>query len=218
MILPFICDSLFDINPNFKITYNDCVVVVDDWYLNYEDMHKILVNMPVARWKWVEGSRNFIDYYDCRPAFPIHERDNRLSTHQGVEIIKLIIKEYFGEPRRLDLKNKSVVYNYFRNIKTGISNSFQHYPHYDSDINVLIYLDKINSGGTALYNMPLIPNNEHVNLLYDVSNYPKMVVNAAPNRMVIFEGKIMQGGYIEDHSKYVNDWRINQVMFFEAYE
>jgi len=217
MITPFICDGLFDINPNYKITYNECVVIVYNWYLNYEDIHQILVNMPVARWKWVEGSRNFIDYYDCRPAFPIQERDGRLS-HQGIDTIKSIITEFFGETKELNLKNKSAEYNYFKHINRDLSNSFQHFPHFDYDYNVLIYLDKINSGGTALYNMPVITNNESLNLFHDISLYPRMVVSSAPNRMVIFDGRIMHGGYIEDHNKYVDDWRINQVMFFEAYE
>lgn len=214
MIFPFVCNDLFKINPNHKITHNECVVIVDDWYLNYEEMYHVLINMPVARWKWVEGGRNFIDYYDCRPVFPVSASDIRLSIQPGIELIKLIIKTYFGDSRNLELRGDPAAYNYYKNIKKGVSNSLQHFPHRDSNYNAIVYLDKVSSGGTAMYNMPSVNNSEHLNILHDVSNYPKMIVNSAPNRLVIFDGSMMHGGYIEDHDLYVDNWRINQVMFF----
>lgn len=218
MILPFIHNNFFKINPNYKITHNECAVIIDDWYLNYEDMYQILNNMPVARWKWAEGSRNFIDYYDCRPVFPVSITDERLLIQPGISLIKNIIKEYFNDSIKLKLVTSPAEYNYYKNIKTGVSNSLQHFPHQDYNYNAIVYLDKVNSGGTAFYNMPFVTNTEHLNLLHDVSNYPKMIIESAPNRLVIFNGNIRHGGYIEDHDRYVNDWRINQVMLFELDE
>jgi len=105
-------------------------------------------------------------------------------------------------------------FNYFKNNKKNVSNNFQHFPHIDNYYNALVYLDKICSGGTAIYDMPSIVNTEQYNLLYDISNYSKRVIKAIPNRLVIFNGRQMHGGYIEDHNKYVNNWRFNQVLFF----
>jgi hypothetical protein len=212
MILPFVSEGLFDINPNFTIAGNDQVIVIDNWYLNYEDIHQILVNMPVARWKWVEGSRNFLDYYDCRSIFPL----NSLGiSQQGIFLIKDIIKKYYRLTSELEHINQIAEFNYFKNNKKNVSNNFQHFPHIDNYYNALIYLDKICSGGTAIYDMPSIVNTEQYNLLYDISNYSKRVIKAIPNRLVIFNGRQMHGGYIEDHNKYVNDWRFNQVLFFK---
>lgn len=211
MNLPFVGEGLFDINPNITVTGNKNVVIVDNWYLKYEELYNVLNNTPVARWKWVEGSRNFIDYYDCRPVFPL----NSLAiSRQGAFIIKDIIKNYFRETSEFDLSNHIAEFNFYKNIKKDISKDLQHFPHSDRDYNALVYLDKICSGGTALYDMPLIKNEEQFNLLHDVSNYSKKIIKAAPNRLVIFNGRQMHGGYIEDHNKYINDWRFNQVMFF----
>jgi len=38
MILPFVVESLFKINPNFKVTLDEYVIIIDNWYLNYEDL------------------------------------------------------------------------------------------------------------------------------------------------------------------------------------
>jgi hypothetical protein len=171
--------------------------------------------MPVVRCKWKEGSRNFVDYYDCRPIFPIHP--DRID-YEAAEIIKSLIKTHFNETRNIVLNNKVTEFNYYKNKRFNIDRSFQFFPHDDDNYNAIVYLDKVSSGGTAFYNIPRIENNETLNLLYDVSKFPRMVIKAKPNRLVIFDGTVMHGGFIEDHNKYVNDWRINQVMFFKSYE
>jgi hypothetical protein len=212
MNIPFVSTGLFDINPNYKVSRQDNVLIVDDWYLNYEYLYNVLTMMPVARWKWEEGSRNFIDYYDCRILFPIHIF--AIST-QGQKIISNLLKEYFGESSNFKLSNHPAVFNFYKNINKGVSSSLQHHPHVDNGYNALVYLDKICSGGTALYDISPFKNNEQINLLYDITGISKNIISSKPNRLVIFEGSIMHGGYIQDHNKYVNDWRINQVMFFE---
>ena len=213
MIVPFVSEGLFDINPNITIAGDENVIVIDNWYLNYESLYHILLNMPVPRWKWEEGSRNFIDYFDCRPLFSTGNYDDR-----GTLIIKDVIRHFFNEQNHLELVNKVAEFNFYKNINKNVSSSLQHHPHIDIDYNVVIYLDKVSSGGTALYELPNIPNNEHKNLLYNVDNIDKKIIKAVPNRLVIFDGSKMHGGYIEDHNKYVDDWRINQIMFFKRYE
>jgi hypothetical protein len=214
MIFPFISECLFDINPNFKLNFIDGVIIIDDWYLNYEGIYNVLINMPVARWKSNINSKNFIDYYDCRPIFPIHE--HKISV-QGSELIKSFITDLYKTNKVIERVNPTE-FNYYKNIKLDIDSNMQHFPHIDYEYNAIVYLDKICSGGTAIYDLAHIKNTESFNLLYNVSNIPKKIIQAFPNRLVIFEGKKMHGGYIENHNKYTKDWRINQIMFFDEYE
>jgi hypothetical protein len=89
------------------------------------------------------------------------------------------------------------------------------HPHVDYYLNCIIYLDKICSGGTAIYDIKNLDNHEHLNLLYDVSNVPFKLIQAKPNRLVLFNGDRFHGGYISDHTMYETNWRINQVVFFD---
>jgi hypothetical protein len=45
----------------------DIAVIVCDNLLNdYKKVRDVLLRGPVGNWKYTEGTRNFIDYYDCR--------------------------------------------------------------------------------------------------------------------------------------------------------
>jgi hypothetical protein len=93
----------------------------------------------------------------------------------------------------------------------GRGEEFQHHPHRDHNgINTLVYLDKHESGGTALYrDQPGHVDNEDKNLIIDISKYS--IVEVIPhkfNRMAIFHGDLLHGAYIEDNSVYEDEWRI----------
>ena len=215
MIIPYVSEGLFEVNPNFNVNFNGYSISIDNWYVNYDDIYHILQNMPVARWKWVQGGRNFIDYYDCRPIFPIPLTSQNVKS---TTIIASLIKEFFKENKNCKLSNTNIEFNYFKNNKINLSNNYQHFPHKDFNYNAIVYLDKVCSGGTAIYDMPQVSNTEQFDIFYNVDNISKNIIRSAPNRLVIFDGNFMHGGYIEDHNKYVNEWRINQVMFFDTYE
>jgi len=213
MPLPIIPEELFQVNPDYKVTSfdGDCLII-DDFYKNYEEIHSVLISMPVPRWKTSSTSRNFIDYYDCRPVI-----NNPCPQEGYFNYLKTLgsFLRYFKDTSVYEEDSMNYTFNYYKNIKTNVSNSLQHMPHIDMAYNVIVYLDKICSGGTALYNIPAPVNTESENLLYDVSNVEKVVINAVPNRLVMFRGNKTHGGYIEDHTKYENDWRINQVKFLQ---
>jgi hypothetical protein len=215
MIKPIIYDELFEINDNLVPSFSDGVLVIDNFYKNYDEIHEILNNMYVPIWKSSEISRNFKDYYDCRLI---------LQNNTKIEKFKILINsicqliEYYYNQKVKSINGMDYIFNYYNCIKKDVSNNYQHYPHVDRSFNLIVYLDKISSGGTAFYpNLKNFENKEHDNLLFDVSEFEKKIVQSKPNRMVLFKGDVYHGGYVENHDFYRNNnWRINQVIFFDV--
>ena len=80
----------------------------------------------------------------------------------------------------------------------------------------MIYLDKQEDGGTAVYENSWVENMEHHGVLQPVEDMMdlKCVIPAKYNRCVLFTGNKMHGAYINDYNKYKDDWRMSQVLFF----
>jgi hypothetical protein len=211
-------ETLLEIG-EYKIhSFKDNILIIDNWYKNYNEMYEIVTNMPLPRWKWKEGSRNFIDYYDCRPVLNMNYNPYEAVSNYYREVKKLVV-EHFREEKVLNVKGNFLEFNFYKNINKDVSSNFQHYPHADFDYNCIIYLDKVSSGGTALYrNIEQLVNKEMENLLLDVSKYEKVIIPAKPNRLVIFSGKVYHGGYINNHNDYIDNWRMNQVFFLHPQE
>ena len=219
---PYIPEDLLEVG-DFEVVSNDngCLVV-DNWYKNFEDLYQVVTNLSVPRWKWKEGSRNFVDYYDCRSRLNINYpegcEEHKVGAYLGQ--ISQLMQNHFQEHRQLstpNAPNSLLEFNFYKNINQGVSNSMQHYPHVDLEYNLIVFIDKVSSGGTALYrNIDQLDNDESQNLLMDISEYERTVIPAKPNRLVIFSGDTYHGGYIEDHNKYVKDWRITQITFLQV--
>lgn len=218
MIKPFIVDQLFEINEELGIAFIDDVIYIDNFYKNYEKIYELLNNTPVPNWKISPNSKNFVDYYDC--FFGI---DNTYCSEKYVNgIMKIggLISQFFKEEKKITPRSSNFNFNIFKNITHNRSNDLQHFPHIDYAYNAIIYIDKICSGGTALYpDIERLHNTEQIDLFYDTSKINKKIIRAKPNRLAIFKGEQYHGGYIEDHNAYTGEnWRINQVMFFEEYK
>lgn len=210
--------SLFEVNQKAEVSFEDDVIYIDNYYKNYEDVHEVLTNMAVPRWKWMKGpSQNFVKYYDCRPILKNYHVGPTWMGTMGW--INSLIKEFYGDQPDIIITHPDYEFNYFKHIEEPPSgNDFQFHPHHDTPFASIIYLDKICSGGTAVYEIEhskTLVNKEGENLLKDVSKWKRKVIEAKPNRHIIFRGTNPHGGFIEDHKKYMNDWRINQVMFYE---
>jgi hypothetical protein len=213
MIIPFVANDLFRVNENLEVQFVEDVIIIDDYYKNYDKIYEVLINMPVPRWKWSSNTRNFKDYYDCRPRIS----NSWYSVEYEMSILNIynIIKKYYNDKEELSIERADYEFNYLKHIKNIPDNNFQFYPHTDSTYASIIFLDKISSGGTAIYKDSYdITNKEDEYLFYDVGKMNKRVIKSKPNRHIIFKSTNYHGGYIEDHKKYINDWRINQVMFY----
>lgn len=223
MIVPFNPLQTFDLNPDYKIVeFNRNVLVIDDWYKNFEEITNLLSNIPVPLWKYTPESKNFIDYYDCRPHVIVHNEIKEFKFYN--ELKKLSQKYFTGQNVEVSLSYPTNLfeYNFTKIIKNNYNPDYQFHPHtdsiigYKSTLNCIVYIDNVSSGGTAFYpDIKILANNEHKNVFLNVSAFKKFFVKAKPNRLVIFDGSMYHGGYIEDHSKYINDWRINQVLFLK---
>ena len=215
MVSIVVVDDIFKINKNYKIVSNtNKLLIIDDWYEYPEKIHSMLQQATVTPWKYADkSSRNCIDYYDCRLIL-----QNYLYTSTYIDnlsIIKNLIDKYLEEVKRINLTTADYIFNYYKSIKKDIPNNLQHHPHVDFKYNCIIYLDKVSSGGTCLYEGNINSNNEHNNLLYNVDKYKKEVIQSKFNRLVIFKGDRLHGGYIEDHNKYLDNWRINQIILIQ---
>ena len=81
---------------------------------------------------------------------------------------------------------------------------------------MLVYLDKQEDGGTAIYDGEWITNDENMALLYPVEERfnLRQVIPAKFNRCVVFPGNCMHGAYINDYHRYLENWRFTQVTFY----
>jgi len=214
MIVPFIPGDLFELNSNLKPRFDGEVLIIDNIFKNYQNVLDICHNMPVEQWKTNSNSRNFKDYYDCRPIFQNHSF-NETNDVKRLDILNSLINHYFKESGN----SKFVipfVFNYFKHLKNNVSKNYQCYPHCDDQYNIIFYIDPFENGGTALYEKDNYnpSTTESDNVMYDISDLKiKKIINSKPNRCAIFNGKTLHGGYIEDHSIYYYNWRINLVQF-----
>lgn len=209
MPVPFIVEELFALNPNSQIIYHENWVCIDDFYQNFEQIQNMFEYMPVESWKMSKWSRNFKDYYDCRPAFANWEPPKEMIDARLEPLNKLIGNLVGWNDVAIE---KSLAFNVFKHKKTNVPVTMQHHPHYDKNmVNMLIYIDKHANGGTALYENQNVTNKEGANLIVDISKFTiKEIIPAKPNRCVIFPGDYLHGAYIEDNDVYFNNWRITQ--------
>jgi len=219
----YIHDELFKMSEKWEPTFDGLTITIDNFYENPEAIHDFIMNRQFPMWKYSteRKSLNGIEYNDCRI----------------VDKIGHPTRKYFGEMERLlDICRKHFhkgrydwdlihEFNVFQTI-TEFDNKMQHYPHTDSSfdtpnklatLNMLVYLDKQESGGTAVYNGEWISNDEHHGLLYPCQDEFELntIIPAKFNRCVIFPGNRLHGAHIEDYTKYSGDnWRVSQVQFF----
>jgi hypothetical protein len=216
-------DDLYRLSEKFEPEFDGTVLTIDNFYENPNRIHRHLMNREFPLWKYnpERDSRNGKDYYDCRIIDTI-AHPTRLYYEGMSRIIHLCQKYWHKGSYNWD---HFYEFNIYRPIK-DYDNNFQHYPHTDSSfdtpdrlstLNMIVYLDKIENGGTAVYDGEWITNDERFNLMYDVNSRFTLnnVIPAKFNRCVIFPGNRLHGAYIEDYKKYEDEenWRITQVRF-----
>jgi len=215
---PYTHHHLFEINDNLKLVKNKLgpyeYISIDDFYKRPEDIHQMLEDSWVPNWKINSQGRNYKDYFDCRSAIQLDLNNGFEKEYKTMNFLKkaLNIQEY---------SCSEIALNIFTWINTPEKN-IQFLPHQDNNLNVIIYLDKINSGGTALYSQKRKDNpSEELDIQYNIDDIKKniQVIPSKFNKCVIFNGNIPHGGFIKDHSKYSNgNWRYNAVYFFDKWQ
>ena len=216
-------DTLFRFSEKLEPRMEDGVIYIDNLYEDPEAIYEWLENQDRPLWKYSEErqSANTVDYLDCRIIHKIGF-PTRLYCNQMDMLTNICRKYWWNGDYRWD---ECYEFNAFKSLKDH-GNEIQHYPHIDSAldspdsisvINCIVYMDKVANGGTATYEGTWITNEEAVNLLYPVGELfdIKKIIPAKFNRLVMFPGNCLHGGYIDDYSKYMGDsWRYTQVTFF----
>lgn len=216
-------DERFKQSADWDISYDGFALTIDNYYENPEEIYEYLINADYPLWKYnpERQSKNGIEYNDCRIVEQFGH-PTRLH-HNGQQRLLDVCRQYWW---KFDYQwDDRFEVNCFQT-KTQFDKTLQHYPHIDSSfdtpdhlstLNMLVYLDKEEDGGTAVYEGTWITNNEQESLLYPVENdfVLERVIPAKFNRCVIFPGNRLHGAYINDYNKYKEDkWRFSQVTFF----
>lgn len=215
-------DQLYAFNKEWQPEYDGLVLTIDNFYANPNQILEHLQHRQYPMWKYnpERNSRNGVDYFDCRIT----------------DLIAFPTRKYFADMDRVLFEcrkhwwkgeyqwDNMYEFNIFQT-HTIFDNTLQHYPHIDtplecpnelSTLNMIVYLDKQENGGTAVYGGEWITNDEQINLLYPVESRFKLErkIPAKFNRCVIFPGNRIHGAYIDDYTKYCDEnWRISQVRF-----
>jgi len=219
----FILDDLFKFSSNFNAEFDGFALTIDNFYENAEDLHDWIQNRQYPMWKYSKErpSRNGIDYNDCRITDKI-AHPTRIYESEMERLLNLCRKYFHKGEYNWD---RIYEFNCFQTLSV-FDTKIQHYPHTDSELNcpddestlnMIVYMDKQESGGTAVYNGTWLSNDEHLNVLYPVEERFEIerIIPAKFNRCVIFPGNRIHGAWIEDYNKYTGDsWRFTQATFF----
>lgn len=223
MSKPFAWDNLLKQSAHWNVQFDGFAITIDDFYENPDDIYEYLSNRDYPLWKYSteRNSKNGIEYNDCRVVDNIGH-PTRLFYNDIDRILNICRKHWW----KFDYDFSRVFeVNCFQTIDQ-FDTTLQHYPHIDSafetpdhlsTLNMLVYLDKEEDGGTAIYEGTWITNNEQQSLLYPVEEdfVLERVIEHKFNRCVIFPGNRLHGAYINDYNTYKDDkWRFSQVHFF----
>ncbi|WDI31687.1 hypothetical protein PUV54_00605 [Hyphococcus flavus] len=221
---PVQLDQIMRLGSNLDIRREDFVLYIDNFYETPDLVYDWLEGQSYPYWKYTGGeTRNSVDYNDCRIAQRMPGFGSQIEQQKIMTVLKLCQENFWQGKYRIDFIHE---FNCFQTIKI-FDTKLQHYPHIDSSLldddncttlNMLIYMNQGENGGTAVYNGELIPNDEAINVLYPVEERFKIerIIPAKYNRCVIFPGNRLHGAYIDDYRQFSaenNSWRYSQVLF-----
>ncbi len=153
-VKPFVLDHLFRLNQNLVPPKGTTLagiplVVMDDVLEDPQGARETIGSTPATNWGYPEGTRNFIDYYDCRLRFPVFPPVRLIALAQHA------VKGCYGVSTEPQMNSIDV--NWFMQI--GARPADHACPHHDAIIpgkrtfTCLLYLNSPGecSGGTAFF-------------------------------------------------------------------
>lgn len=218
----FVLDELFKCSATFNAEFDGEVLTIDNFYEDPDTLYEWIRNRDYPMWKYnpERNSKNGIEYNDCRITDKI-AHPTRLYENDMDRVLNICRK--YWHKGHYDW-SRIYEFNCFQTLSV-FDNKIQHYPHTDTELatpdnestlNMIIYMDKEEDGGTAIYDGTWLSNDEHLNVLYPVLDRFQLrkVVPAKFNRCVLFPGNRIHGAWIDDYNKYTGDsWRYTQVNF-----
>tara|TARA_B110000285_G_C15142333_1_gene631815 strand:- start:2417 stop:3109 length:693 start_codon:yes stop_codon:yes gene_type:complete len=223
MPVPYLHHELFALNNSISTsveTIEDIgpVVIIDDFYAYPDDIQDMLEKAWVPSYHLNAKSHNFKDYYDCRHNIQVTPTEHP-TEHESQMLIRDVARDKLGV-ECLD-SEYDYAFNYFKWMSEDVPNpNIQSYPHQDSlnHIASVIYMNDNYNHGTAFYHSVDTEQDEVFDLRVDIEKNAKLaqVIPAKKNRCIVYPSWYIHGAYIQDHSEWVNDWRISQVYFMKC--
>ena len=206
-------DSLMELSTDWHISFDGTAITIDNFYKNADTIYDHLINRDYPLWKFDKdyNSKNSVDYNDCRIVDKLEF--TTATYYKNFKKILDLCRQHWWKNDYNWTPHFEV--NCFQTINV-FDNKLQHFPHIDSPLdcpdylstlNMLVYLDKQEDGGTAIYEGEWIDNNEQTNLFYPVDEVFKItkVLKHKFNRCVIFPGNRLHGAFIKDYKSYTKE-------------
>jgi hypothetical protein len=148
---PILIDDVFAVNEECSVeVIDENIVVINDMFKDWTKVRDVYINAPAFNWKMPEGTRNFIDYYDCRHHFIHHQRYPFVDT--VCKILEHVHKKKF---KGILGENNAMRTNWFKQIKPKTSDWSQiHQDGYTPEEYTMITFlntEEESSGGTSLF-------------------------------------------------------------------
>jgi hypothetical protein len=151
---PFSFDQLFRLNQNIAppqgATMGEMpLLVIEDVLQDPQGVRDTIGRSPATNWGYPEGTRNFVDYYDCRLRFPVFPPNGLIA------LAGRAIEMYYKVP--VEPQMNSIDVNWFMQI--GAKPADHACPHQDAltpgkrTFTCILYLNSPGecSGGTAFF-------------------------------------------------------------------
>ena len=186
---PILLNEVFAINDDIHIEKVGNVIVFDNLFKDWTKIRDAFIDAPAFNWKMPEGTRNFIDYYDCRHFFKIH------TGFPFQKVIPKIIKKIYGVDTIME--DNGVRTNWFKQINPKTSDwakVHQDWTEPGKEFTMITYLntEEESSGGTSFFE-GLDPIDGHTGMTYwsNLKNYGNPLnIEMKPGRTIIFPSEI----------------------------
>lgn len=205
---PVLIDEVFAVNDENNVQVIDGnVIIIDNLFKDWTKIRNVFIDAPAFNWRMPKGTRNFIDYYDCRHYFSHEQRYPFVDTVVKIMeyVYKFQVSPHLGE-------NNAMRTNWFKQIKPRKSDWAQ--IHRDgntsTEFTMITYLntEKECSGGTSLFKTIRSTDIEgHTGVEY-WSALPKekmgkiLNIEMKPGRTLIFQSNIPHAAWHPNDSFY----------------
>jgi hypothetical protein len=206
---PILIDEVFAVNDEFNVEVVDGdIVIIDNLFKDWTKIRDAFIDAPAFNWRVPKGTRNFIDYYDCRHYF-MHEQQYGF-TDPIANVLEHVHKCKFK--KKLLGENNSVRTNWFKQINPKRSDWAQ--IHRDGEtageFTMITFLNTEEecSGGTSLFKtMQKGVMDGHTGMDYwtkvPIEKMGKILnIEMKPGRTIIFESHIPHAAWHPKNSFY----------------